>query len=132
MDYADKAAAATEELRKAVRQAHEAQSDLRNTLREIINAHERFKKDFEREMTEALQEGVRDNVAGMGKAFEEAQKKAVEKIYARFDGIMAILMGEEKGKDENLDSLARKVRAAMNDSQRGMPARPRPFGRTTL
>jgi hypothetical protein len=132
--YADKAERVTAEMRVVIRDAHAAMKDMRSLLKELREAREKW---------EGKVEGVVEaTIAGMLVAHTESLSSAVAttgkeinaKMHARFDRIMAILMGEERGENETMDDLARQVRAAMTDYKRGpvSGAAPKPLRKGTL
>jgi len=112
--YADKAERVTAELRTAVGAAHAAMKDMRSLLKEIRETRAKWEDKIEHQIKETFGELLSDHLTAYGDQLNTASTEATKKMYVRFDKIMAILMGEEKGEEETMDDLARKVKAAMD------------------
>jgi hypothetical protein len=98
MEESKKAELATQALREAIQEAHGLLKDLKQTKRTI----EMLIAGVE----EKLEEEVRTQVAGLEDATNKAIQKSTAAVFARFDQLAAILMGEtDKDKKAGKESI---------------------------
>jgi hypothetical protein len=131
----DKAERVTAEMRVAIRDAHAAMKDMRSLLKELRETRAKWEGKVEGLIEAAVGTMLLTHMQSVSAAVANTGEMINKKMNDRFDRIMAILMGEERGENETMDDLARQVRAAMTDYKQG-PVRtsepPRPYGRRTL
>lgn len=101
--------AATERLRETVREAHGVLRDLRKMKREMDAYYGKAEASVDEILRGHVEAGIKQLTADV----EKVTKNTSASIYKRFDKIMAVLMGDAQGEDENLDGLAHQVRAVM-------------------
>lgn len=112
-DYILKCERATEELRKATREAHEAIQGLREAKAAADEALNTRVEEVLATFSSVTTKAAKAEAEQLGDLFRRVTEESSERVFARFDNIMAILMGEEHGEDHNMDALARRVRASM-------------------
>jgi putative lipoic acid-binding regulatory protein len=110
MNYAEKAEIVTQELRSVVQEAHKATKDLRATIREANELRGRWEGKVSDIMTTVL----REQMEALLDQLKEINDVATKKVYARFDAITKILMGEGEGVEEDMRAIALRIRATMN------------------
>jgi DNA anti-recombination protein RmuC len=109
----DRLIAAQASCDQSVRQAHEAIKDLKQLHREVQETIKSWKDTAEA----IFNVQVRTEGEKLAQAVKIAIEDATNRVYKRFDKIAAILMGQDKGgTGPDLETLARRVRASMDDA----------------
>lgn len=100
-------------LRTATREAHEAMKGLRDMIREANRASERLlavsREVFDERMNATVKQGLAEYHESIGKAITEA----TDRVYARFDTLADIMLGEakyQKRKEPTLLEYAEAIR----------------------
>ena len=95
-----------EALRIATREAHEVLSDLKRERKKC----EKYIQEEIGKIDDRLIAKSKALINEMGTATKQATDEARAKIFAQFDKLAAILMGEDKPQQESLYALALKKR----------------------
>lgn len=102
-------------LREATRKAHEALRDLKaehQGIKATIEAWRKEKEAWAAVAEEQFSEIVRQGLDDFGRSLKVAIDDATDRVYKRFDTLADIMMGEEKGDNqEPLAVLVRKWRS---------------------
>ena len=84
------------ELRDLIRRAHEATSDLRAVLREARAVRDSLPAAAEKAVTEQLSAEVNEGLRSFQSALDKAIDSGTDAVFKRFDGIEALLLGEDR------------------------------------
>lgn len=104
----------TAELKAVIRMAHEAIKDLKACLKEAREVRDELKTAAAERVEGRLNDAVEAGLVELDKSIETAIEDSTQKVYARFDTIADILLGEDRkstrlGKP-NLTNLAQAKR----------------------
>jgi hypothetical protein len=92
------------EARETLKDLHNARRELEETARSSVNM---ITSATEKALKEVMPEYMKDLKGAVGKACDIA----TDKVFKRFDGLAAILMGEDDDGQETLTELVREWRA---------------------
>jgi predicted transcriptional regulator len=84
------------ELKEATRRAHEAIKDLKLAIREAQETSDEIKQMIHDEIYDRVDAEVAAGLDDYKTVLSEAIDKATDKVFARFDYLADILMGEDK------------------------------------
>jgi truncated hemoglobin YjbI len=109
------------ELKEATRRAHEAIKDLKLAIREAQETSDEIKQMIHDEIYDRVDAEVAAGLDDYKTVLSEAIDKATDKVFARFDYLADILMGEDKqsqrkGKKSITELLSK---SGMTDEQKG-------------
>lgn len=85
-----------QELRELVRDAHGAIKDMRKLLKELDEQRKETEKALETKVDERVGPLLEENLNHLAGQFKKFCDQSEERIYARFDQLGDILLGEDK------------------------------------
>lgn len=85
-----------QELRELVRDAHGAIKDMRKLLKEFEDFRKEAEKELNKQVDEQVGPIVEENLNYLTGQFKKFCEQSEERIYARFDQLGDILLGEDK------------------------------------
>lgn len=97
-----------QQLRDLIREANQAQRDLRNEMR---TAQQQW-TEFKDRMHEEINAEIRKHVNGLGEATKSAMNEACERVYREFDKLAGILLGLTEDDAPTLEELVATMNAA--------------------
>lgn len=103
-----------EELREVVREAHGAIKDLTRLIKEAREVIEDIETTAAREVGARISRAIEIGLESYKDTIITATESASEAVYARFDGLAAMLLGETKGqRRKHGASLAELIEASV-------------------
>ena len=101
------------DLKVAVREAHEALKDLRHVIKEAREVIKAVEAAANEEVADRVMPIIEGTLGGLGVAIDEAIVESEKRIYARFDKVADLLLGEDQAtKRRGEPSLMDMARAA--------------------
>lgn len=103
------------ELREATREAHEAMSDMKRLMKEVREVIGELRAAAHVEVDEMITEEVRKGLDAYKAVLDKAIETATESVYARFDKIGDLILGEDSlTKKKGLPSIEDMVRGKVD------------------
>lgn len=102
-----------DQINTATQQAHGLLKDLRAERAEIQTWLDTVRTSWRAETEQKVIEAVKDGLGKFERQTRKAMDAAVDKVFAEFDRIQAIITG--RGENEPLDATAARVRAAADN-----------------
>lgn len=104
-----RAAAETEQLREAIREAHEVLKDLRTERRAVEQLVAGIERRVQRTVSTLIEEAVKRDIAALAKVTEKAMRESVAKVGREFDRLERILTGRDRPGQESLEEQFRRL-----------------------
>lgn len=108
---------AMEQCKTVIREAHEATSDLKQTIKEAREVGRQLQRD---EFEPWLGGEVKKQAADLAEGFKEVAEVYSDRLMRRFDRLANLLMyGNEQGRGESLEPQIRKVAQQRHTQKNG-------------
>lgn len=109
-----------EQLRAAVREAHEVLGDLRRERREVERLVAGIRQQVETSIADRLSKEVEEAMTQLAAATDQAMREAVKRVDQSFEGIVGAMLGRGRRDVPSLDEIGR-VLAYFRERRLGGP-----------